>query len=73
MSKSANEYFEILPDWYREKALKNAKMNDTGHIICEDLCDALITAFYWESTPEGHYFWQDLYELIENEYIYLNN
>jgi len=73
MSKSANEYFETLPDWYREKALNNAETYGTGHVIYEDLEDALISAFWWEDTPEGHYFWQDLYELIENEYIYLNN
>jgi hypothetical protein len=73
MSKTAIEYFKMLPEFYAEKAIANAKYVDTGHIIYADLEDALISAFFWTNTPEGHYFWQDLYELIENEYIYINN
>jgi hypothetical protein len=73
MSNTAYHYFAQLPDFYAEKAIYNAYKGGTGHIIYEDLEDALISAFQWEHTPEGHYFWQDLYELIENEYIYLNN
>ena len=65
--KTPEQWFVELPDPYDQQAIKNIEkhLKSTEH---PTIHDALIEAFRWEQSPEGHYYWADLYmELIENE------
>lgn len=39
----------------------------------EDYISSCSTSFYWEATPEGTRFWEDLNDKWHNEYYKLNN
>ena len=65
--KTPEQWFNELPDPYKEQAIFNIEkhLKSTEHATIHD---ALIEAFRWEQTKQGHYYWADLYmELIENE------
>lgn len=51
--KTVKEWFEELPDGYRERALKNLRYN--GEEYCMPL--AICAGFIWLETSEGENFW----------------
>ena len=57
-SKTIIEWFEQLPDGYRERAINNAR---TRAWKCESIADALNDGFDWLSSPEGYDFWDAVY------------
>jgi hypothetical protein len=66
--KTPEQWFIKLPDPYNKQAINNI-LDHIKSVEYETIHDALIDAFRWELTPEGHYYWNDLYnELLETEY-----
>jgi hypothetical protein len=64
--KSISEWLDQLPEPYRTKALDNMEWDDYS---ADDMVDALQGAFLWENTPEGHKYWLDLCEAIDDGVI----
>lgn len=58
----AIEWFKKLPPGYRERAIKRTVWNDPK----DSLENALIGAFGWALTKEGHNFWSDLYKNLNS-------
>jgi len=62
MEKTIEEWYQDLPQYVREKAIKNARtqnMTPTLGLTVEDLQSALICGFSWGNSPEEHDYWQD--------------
>ncbi len=61
MEKTIKEWLEELPDGYRERAIVNTEegMLDASR---STLLDAIYGAFIWEDSPEGHWFWKDVFD-----------
>jgi hypothetical protein len=57
--KKKTKWLSEMSDPYCSQALKNMTAEDTGVII---LSDAIIEAFYWDASPEGHDYWQKVYD-----------
>jgi hypothetical protein len=59
--KTIREWFNELPDGYKELALKNCRttMLDT---VQKDMISALARGFVWVKSDEGYEFWQEVYE-----------
>jgi len=66
--KTTLEWFNELPDGYRERAIANA--TKSGTINDPDLEPSaksnLKCAFFWMSTSEGHDFWLAVYNHLIN-------
>jgi hypothetical protein len=64
--KTAREWFKELPDDIEKMAVENAEKCPDGIIIddriFEDLSDAIEGSFTWIETPQGHDFWQNVYD-----------
>lgn len=64
---------QLLPEPYKTRAINNTiidKIDLNGYIFCEkSIPDALLFAFEWEDSPEGHDFWDDYHNTLE----YLTN
>jgi len=58
--KTILEWLEVLPDGYRERALRNFDPNFHNGSPINDTSDAIVEAFSWENTPEGLDFWNDV-------------
>ncbi len=57
---------QIQDEEIRVKALKNtsdAKLT----FVCQNISDAIMNGFVWVYTPEGHFFWNDIYDKFEAE------
>ena len=62
------EWFTLLEPEIRDKALANRKaFGGDPTPLFHRLDVALSGAFYWASTPEGHDFWQRLFDAAFNE------
>jgi hypothetical protein len=65
MSKTTKEWFNELPDGYRERAIAN-----TTEGILETRENSIVDAFYrsftWDKSPEGHRFWKR----VKDHYAY---
>ena len=59
MEKTIKEWFNELPDGYRERALCNLKEPECEWIV-EYMDDALCAGFDWNETSEGVGFWAGL-------------
>ena len=57
MKKTIKEWLQELPEPYKGQALQHAH---SGHLEREvpNLRQALLCAFSWDSSPEGHKYWQ---------------
>lgn len=64
--KTALEWFNELPEPYRTQAIENTK---EAMIDLKDkkISGALRGAFIWELSPQGHDYWQELYETLLSE------
>ena len=65
--KHTAEWWFYQADWpkeVKEKAIKNTKGGDRIH---RSLKDALNRAFLWQKRPEGHDFWEEIYDSLPDE------
>lgn len=53
-----------LPADVAEKAIINANIQVLDQ-RADDICDALLMAFYWDKTPQGHDYWEAIYNAYE--------
>ncbi len=68
--KTIREHFEQLDEPYRTQAIENA--GGVGTLLHEDrlhvqelsIIDALMGGFLWASTPQGHEYWNELYDYL---------
>ena len=65
MSKSVKEWLEELPEEIRDKAISNTKAALLEENAKDDsLKGAIAGAFIWGETPEGHKYWQEIFESL---------
>lgn len=62
--KTIKEYLNELPEPYKTQALKNIESIKTD-CFAISLEDAILGAFLWDFSPEGHDYWQDLHDGIK--------
>ena len=58
--KTIKEWFKELPPNVRQKAIANMDKRDLTK-RCDSLSSAILTAFYWADSKEGHYYWEEQY------------
>jgi len=67
--KTISAWLKKLPDPHRTQALANLKSRDKNKVIAktkvEKLSNAVQSAFIWNTTPEGHVYWENLIINIE--------
>lgn len=68
MKKNSIEYWlnKIPNEEIKQKALKNWKKQGKRSILCYNMYSALICAFRFINTPEGHDYWWDIYMKLSN-------
>jgi len=65
MSKSVKAWLEELPEEIKDQAISNTKpalLEENA--IAESLREAVLGAFIWGETPEGHKYWQEIHESL---------
>ena len=58
------DYFHELPADVASQAIENTP----GYLLAvkeESLKSALLGAFVWQKTPQGHKYWQEIYESLD--------
>lgn len=63
--RTAPNWFELLPETHRKKALKNLKTVKSTKLF-PSLTEAIGTAFIWEDTPQKYDYWKDVFEKLQN-------
>lgn len=64
MSLTVYEAINAMAEPFRTKALKNVNISLDQRY--EKISDALIRAFMWGGTPEGHEFWNEYHATLNN-------
>jgi hypothetical protein len=64
--KTIKEWLSELPEPYRTQALKNTNQRELGE-TANSLNNALSLAFVWDRTEQGHSYWEDLIELVNQK------
>lgn len=59
--KTTQEWFDQLPEDYRDKAFKNMIDANAQHYT---LAGAISNGFVWDSTPEGKDYWNGVFREI---------
>jgi hypothetical protein len=59
--KTIKEWYEKLPDGYRERALENLNPNRVNTRV-ESLHKAIQAGFHWNWNKEGIAFWVQVYD-----------
>ena len=62
--KTVKEWLSKLPEPARSHALDNCEIPES--ITADSILEALMIAFVWERTVEGWFYWNDIYEELEN-------
>ena len=71
MKKTALEWFNELPEPYKSQAIENATNYSHGGDGDSDvnlsmehyfMSDAITSSIHWSSTPQGHDYWNRLYD-----------
>ena len=57
--KTVKEWFETLPEGYRELALKEMENVDS---LCNCMAVAISRGLRWNEAPEGFTFWRMVYD-----------
>ena len=60
--KTAREWFKELPDDIENMAVENVRSTVRLDVEQISLPDAIISSFNWIETPQGHDFWQNVYD-----------
>lgn len=63
--KTIREWLEELPEPYKTQAKQNTKKLSVFKLEEPTLSDAVMSAFRWETTPEGLNYWMNLYDELE--------
>lgn len=63
-SKTIIEWFNELPEPFKSQAIANTSKNMLNE-VAYDILAALSYAFTWSKTPEGIYYWKNLYYDME--------
>lgn len=57
--KKIREWFELLPEEHKDKALKSMVNGETEQ---ESMVSALSNGLIWQHTPEGKEYWSKLFD-----------
>jgi hypothetical protein len=63
--KTLHQWLMELPEPIKTKALLNIDRQRRGKWVgheCRDLSEAINMAFFWDKTPEGHFYWLQIAE-----------
>jgi hypothetical protein len=62
--KNTIDHFKMLPENAAVEAIENTPdyLLNVGQ---ESLKEALLGAFVWHHTPQGHKHWQDIYDSLD--------
>jgi hypothetical protein len=63
---TVKNYLLQLPADVSEKAIINTQIEVLDQ-PCDGICDALLMAFYWDKTPQGHDYWEGIYNAYESD------
>lgn len=63
--KTIREWFDLLPEDIRERALRNTD-NERHDWSLGSLAEALLSAFLWRTTIEGHSHWERVHRAAVN-------
>ena len=67
MTKTIREWFDELPEPQRSQAIENCDVEDLD-LLVDSLLNACLGAFNWKKSPQGHGYWDSIYEeLIAKE------
>ena len=74
--KTYVEWFNELPEPYRTQALENVRSGSCRHYghDAEDttmyvsIASAITSTMHWERTPQGHQYWNDIYDKYLEEH-----
>lgn len=64
--KTVRQWFEELPEPYRTQALANTE-EEMLDIDDDSVAGSLLGAFRWDSSLEGHEYWQDISDTLFNQ------
>ena len=64
MAKTVNEWFNELPDGYRQRAICNTNKGALETYTAATMVKAIYGSFRWSETPEGVTFWSG----VKNHY-----
>ena len=64
MSKKISEWLKELPMPYREMALYNYANGKIRDVLVNSMSSALSFAFDWRQSPEGHEYWNDVFDRL---------
>jgi hypothetical protein len=62
--KNNGQWYMMLPEPYRMQAINNAERDNMLGGEASSLGEALF-AFPWDATPQGHQYWQEIFEKIK--------
>jgi len=65
--KTIKDWLMELPDGYRDLAIKNFDEGSLNLTTSSDVADALLGAFDWAASPQGHDFWEQVYKWCAGE------
>ena len=68
--KTFIEWFELLPEPYKTRAIRNANSQQRIDINIEcahSMFEAINQSMIWSNTPEGSEYWSELTEIWDNE------
>lgn len=67
MATALNQFLKLAPS-VAEKAILNCVSQNKSLLTADtdSISSAIMTCIDWESTPEGHDFWSDVYQFAKN-------
>jgi hypothetical protein len=66
MEKTIREWFNELPEDIREKAIANTREDELDELDSSSR-NAMLIAFLWSKSPEGHSYWSDISKTYCND------
>jgi hypothetical protein len=65
-TKTVYDFLTKMPQDIASKALINAKREVLAD-EADSVCDALVQAFIWEKSPQGHDYWEAIFNAYEDD------
>lgn len=65
--KTNLEWYQMLPEEYRELAIENSKRDGFLNLESKSLSLSIACGFYWEISPEGDIFWNKVFKKLEKD------
>lgn len=64
--KTIREWIDTFPPYYRDRAISALNISqEEEDLLFKNAYDALCTAFIWDDTKQGHYFWAEFSEQLK--------